>query len=114
MGIEIITLTTDEVIERMPVEGNRQPMLAVHGGANAVLVEDAASRLALLVAPERRAAVGTELTVSHVRAATSGWVTARAIRTYVGRSSMISTVELRDDDGELTALGKLTCVFTKL
>ncbi len=72
---------------RLPVAGNRQPAGMLHGGANAVLVEQAASVLALLHAPEGKTAVGTELNVSQLRAATAGYVTARATTISRMRSS---------------------------
>jgi hypothetical protein len=37
MGIELVRLTRDEGVGRMPVTGNRQPYGLLHGGASAVL-----------------------------------------------------------------------------
>lgn len=93
------------------VAGNRQPVGLLHGGANAVLVEHAASVLALLHAPQGKTAVGTELNVSQLRAATTGHVTARATIISRARSSVCSSVEIHDDDGVLTAVGRMTNVF---
>ena len=111
MGMEILRLDAAEVALRLPVQGNRQPVGLLHGGANAVLVEHAASVLALLNAPEGKTAVGTELNVSQLKAATSGHVTARATVISQARSSICSSVEIRDDDGVLTAIGRMTNVF---
>lgn len=111
MGIEILQANQEEVILRLPVAGNRQPVGLLHGGANAVLVEHAASVLALLNAPEGKTAVGTELNVSQLRAATAGYVTARATIISRARSTVCSSVEIRDDDGVLTAVGRMTNVF---
>lgn len=38
MGVEILRADYDEVVLRLPVAGNRQPVGLLHGGANAVLV----------------------------------------------------------------------------
>ena len=111
MGMEILRLDAAEVTLRLPVQGNRQPVGLLHGGANAVLVEHAASTLALLNAPDGKSAVGTELNVSQLRAAKSGHVTARATVISQARSSICSSVEIRDDDGALTAIGRMTNVF---
>ncbi len=111
MGIEILRANQEEVVLRLPVAGNRQPVGLLHGGANAVLVEHAASVLALLNAPEGKTAVGTELNVSQLRAATAGYVTARATIISRARSTACSSIEIRDDDGVLTAVGRMTNVF---
>lgn len=111
MGVDILRADQDEVVLRLPVTGNRQPVGLLHGGANAVLVEHAASVLALLHAPQGKTAVGTELNVSQLRAATTGHVTARATIISRARSSVCSSVEIHDDDGVLTAVGRMTNVF---
>jgi uncharacterized domain 1 len=102
----------DETVEmRMPVEGNRQGTLLLHGGANGVLVEHAGSILAMLNTPKDRLPVGTELSVSQLRSMTEGYVTAKATILHKGRSSMCVQVDVRDDSGELTAAGRLSVVF---
>ena len=104
-------LSDDLVIMRMPVEGNRQPAGILHGSANGALVKQAASSLALLRAPSGKLPVGTELNVSQLRPATGGYVTASATLLSQMRSSMCSQVEIRDDTGNLTAVGRMTLVF---
>lgn len=111
MNMEILRLEPDVVEVRLPVVGNRQPAGLLHGGANGVLVEHAASVLALLNAPEGRTSVGSELSVSQLRPAVSGHVTARATVLSRARSSICSAVEIRDDDDVLTAVGRMTNVF---
>ncbi len=111
MDMTIVEANPEEVVLRLPVAGNRQPVGLLHGGANAVLIEHAASVLALLNAPDGKTAVGTELNVSQLRAATAGHVTARATIISQARSSVCSGVEIRDDDGVLTAVGRMTNVF---
>ena len=111
MGVDVQRADHDEVVLRMPVAGNRQPVGLLHGGANAVLVEHAASLLALLNAPDGKTAVGTELNVSQLRSVTDGHVTAQATIISRARSSVCSNVEIRDDDGALTAVGRMTNVF---
>lgn len=39
MGLELITLSLEEVVGRIPVAGNRQPYGLLHGGAGAVPAE---------------------------------------------------------------------------
>jgi 1,4-dihydroxy-2-naphthoyl-CoA hydrolase len=110
MGIEIVTLTPEEVVGRMPVAGNRQPFGLLHGGANAVLAETLGSTLsALLVLPERFP-VGLELTCTHHRSATGGWVTGTARPVHVGRTTSTTEIVVVDEQGRRTCTAKLTCL----
>ena len=112
MGIEVLEITPDKVVASMPVEGNQQPLGLLHGGATGVLVESAGSMGAL--AHARRygmVAVGTALGVTHLRSVTQGSVTAVATATKLGRRMAAYTVEVRDDEGNLTATGTLTCML---
>jgi hypothetical protein len=54
LGIEIVSMSHDEVVGTMPVAGNRQPFGLLHGGASGVLAETLGSTLAALHSlPER-------------------------------------------------------------
>jgi uncharacterized protein (TIGR00369 family) len=110
MGIELVTLTREEVVGRMPVAGNRQPYGLLHGGANAVLAETLGSVLAALhVAPDRFP-VGLELSCTHHRAAVDGWVTGTARPVHVGRNTSTSEIVVVDDRGRRTCTARLTCL----
>lgn len=113
MRLEVLAQDEQSVVIRIPVEGNTQPFGILHGGANGVLVEEAASRLAYMNCPEGRLPVGTELNVSQLLANTAGFATATASVIRVGSSSMTAHVEVVNDDAELTAVGRLTCVFVR-
>ncbi|MGO1943753.1 MAG: PaaI family thioesterase, partial [Ancrocorticia sp.] len=106
LQITVRTISEDLVVMAMPVAGNTQPAGLLHGGANGVLVEQAASSLALRRAPEGKLPVGTELNVSQLRGATEGYVTATATLLSQSRSSMCTQVEIRDESGTLTAVGR--------
>ncbi|USR78663.1 PaaI family thioesterase [Arcanobacterium pinnipediorum] len=111
LGVELIEVSATEVVESIPTLGNIQPFGALHGGANAFLVEDSASRLALLNAPEGRIAVGTELNISQLAPNMTGSATARAYVIRTSRGSLVAGVEITDSDNQLTAIGRMTCVF---
>ncbi|MDN6487529.1 MAG: PaaI family thioesterase [Ancrocorticia sp.] len=111
LNMTAISVTDDKVIMTMPVEGNRQPAGLMHGGANAALVEEAASVLAIQRAPQGKIPVGTELNVSQLRGAKKGLVTATATVLAQARSSICSQVVIRDESGEHTAVGRMTNVF---
>ncbi|QRV01400.1 PaaI family thioesterase [Arcanobacterium phocisimile] len=111
LGVKLITVSETEVVESIPTRGNVQPFGVLHGGANAFLVEDAASRLALLNAPEGRIAVGTELNISQLAPNMTDAAIARAETIRASSSSLVASVEITDSNGVLTALGRMTCVF---
>ncbi|MBN9135773.1 MAG: efflux transporter outer membrane subunit, partial [Phyllobacterium sp.] len=69
MGIEIVSMSLEEVVGRMPVAGNLQPFGLLHGGASAVLAESLGSTLSALHALPERFPVGLELACTHHRAA---------------------------------------------
>lgn len=108
LGLEITSATAERVTGRAPVTGNTQPMGLWHGGASAVMVETLGSVAANLHAGDG-AAVGTEINVSHLRPATSGWVHGTAQAIHLGRTSAVYQVDLTDDQGRLIATGRLSC-----
>lgn len=114
MGIELIEVSADRVSARMPVDGNRQPLGLLHGGATGVLVECVGSMGALAHARTfGKVAVGTDLNVTHLRSVTAGHVTAVATATKLGRRMVVYNVDVRDDDGDLSATGRLTCMLVE-
>lgn len=110
MGIEIVSLSLDGVVARMPVAGNRQPFGLLHGGASAVLAETVGSTLSALHALPDRFPVGLELSCTHHRSATEGFVTATARPIHVGRSTSTSEIVITDEQGRRTCTAKLTCL----
>lgn len=111
LHLEIEIATEQTVVERIPVAGNIQPLGLLHGGANAFLVEDAASRLALLNADEGYSAVGTELNLSQLRPNTSSLARATATVLRKGRTTFVANVEITDANDRVTAVGRLSCIF---
>nr|WP_245585660.1 hotdog fold thioesterase [Pseudonocardia asaccharolytica] len=110
MGIEITSMTLEEVVGRMPVTGNRQPYGLLHGGASAVLAETLGSTLSALHALPERFPVGLELACTHHRAATAGWITGVARALHIGRSTSTTEIVLTDEQGRRTCTAKLTCL----
>jgi len=110
MGIELVKLTLDEVVGRLPLAGNRQPFGLLHGGANAVLAETLGSMLSALHALPERFPVGLELACTHHRSATEGHVTGTARPIHVGRSTSTTEIVIVDDQGRRTCTAKLTCL----
>lgn len=110
MGIEILKMTLDEVVGRLPVAGNKQPFGLLHGGASAVLAETLGSTLSALHAMPERFPVGLELACTHHRSATEGFVTGVARPLHVGRSTSTSEIVITDEQGRRICTAKLTCL----
>ena len=108
LGIEITRASAAEVVGSMPVTGNTQPAGLLHGGATAALIEGLASLAAWLHAHPERVAVGVDLNVTHLRPVTSGRITGRAVPVHLGNGTVVHTVDVHDDEGRLTATGRLT------
>ncbi len=110
LGLEIVSMSLDEVVGRLPVAGNRQPFGLLHGGASAVLAETLGSTLSALHALPERFPVGLELACTHHRSATDGYVTGVARPLHVGRSTSTSEIVITDEQGRRVCTAKLTCL----
>lgn len=110
MGIEV-GIDGDEVTGRMPVAGNTQPYGILHGGATGVLVETLGSIAAALIGEGKKLPVGIELSVTHHRAVSEGWVSARTETVQRGKTLVSFVVPVFDDEGRRIATGRLTCLL---
>ncbi len=109
LGIVALELTAEHAVFTMPVEGNTQVAGVLHGGATAALCENAASRAANVYAREKGAvAMGTELSISHVRPGLSGLVTATATAEHLGRTRTVHRVTVKDERGRLVSTALVT------
>jgi len=109
MGLEVLELTPERVVGRMPVEGNTQPMGLWHGGASCVLVETLGSIGAAAHGQPDRVAVGVDINATHHRSVRSGWVTGTATALRLGRTVVSYEVVLVDDDDRRVCTARLTC-----
>lgn len=109
LGLEVLELSPQRVVGRLPVEGNTQPMGLWHGGASCVLAETLASIGAAAYARPDRLAFGVDINVTHHRAVSSGWVTGTATALRLGRTVATYEVVLTNDAGERIGTGRVTC-----
>ncbi len=112
IGLVLEKISPEEVRGWAPVTSNTQSAGLWHGGASAVLVETLASLGALAYSLPLRVPVGTELSVSHLRPASTGRVEGVAQPLHLGESSTCYQVQLSDAAG-LIAVGRLTCRLIK-
>jgi 1,4-dihydroxy-2-naphthoyl-CoA hydrolase len=111
MGIEITEASPQRLVGRMPVEGNTQPFGILHGGANVVLAESLGSVGTHLHAGPSRRIVGIEISASHHKSATEGYVTAVATAVTLGKTLCTYNVEITNDKGEKTCTARITCLI---
>ena len=111
MGITVVECRPERVVLTMPVEGNTQPFGLLHGGANAVLVEQAGSMGAAMHAGADNMVIGLDINCTHHRAAREGIVTAVAEPLSLGRTLTSYAVQVRDDEDRLLCSGRLTCLI---
>ncbi|CAM3169306.1 PaaI family thioesterase [Deinococcus saxicola] len=110
IGIRFLSVTRERLSAQMPVAGNLQPAGRLHGGANLALAEELASVGSWInLDPRKQVAVGVDLSGTHVRGVSGGFVTGEATLAYRGRSVLVWTVEIRDERGRLTSLARCTC-----
>jgi len=116
LGIEYTASGPDYLEARMPVdERTRQPYGLLHGGASLVLAETLGSYgAALTVDPARVQVVGQEINANHLRAVTDGHVTGTARPVHLGGRSQVWAIEIRDDDGRLVCVSRMTLALLDL
>ncbi len=108
MGIEFIELSASHSVARMPVEGNRQVVGLLHGGAHVVLGESLGSISAAIHAGVGRYAVGIEINATHSRSITEGWVTGTCTALVLGRTLCTHEIVMTDDDGRRLSTVRMT------
>lgn len=108
MGIELLELSAEKSVATMPVEGNRQVIGLLHGGAHVVLAESLGSMSAAIHAGPGRIAVGIEINATHSKAVTSGVVTATCEALVLGRTLATHTITIRDELGNRLSTVRMT------
>lgn len=110
LGIEFIDLGEDFLTAHMPVdERTRQPLGIMHGGASCVLAESVGSTAAnYCVDQAKHYCVGLDINTNHIRSAKSGWVIGKATPFHIGRSTQVWHIEIKNEEGKLVSVNRLT------
>ncbi|MFM6974389.1 MAG: PaaI family thioesterase [Agromyces sp.] len=108
MGIELVEFTVDRAVATMPVVGNRQPALLLHGGAYAVMGETLGSFSANFWAGPNRFAVGVDINATHTRSATDGMVTGVCTPIHLGGSMTVHEIVISDEAGRRCSTVRIT------
>ncbi|HWK18760.1 MAG TPA: PaaI family thioesterase [Solirubrobacteraceae bacterium] len=109
-GLEILEMSETEVRGRVEVRDElKQPAGLVHGGVYASIAESLASLgTAFHVFADGRVAMGLANQTSFMRPITTGTVHALARRLHAGRTTWVWDVEIRDDEGRLCVVTRMT------
>ena len=113
MGFELLKLTPEEVIGRMPVAGNTQPYGLWHGGASCVLAETLASLGSFMHAQPERVSVGVDINATHHRSVTAGWVTGTATALRLGTTVASYEIVITDDAERRVCTARVTCQLVR-
>lgn len=108
MGIEYLEITAERTVARMPVEGNRQVVGILHGGAHVVLGESLGSIAAAVHAGPGRYAVGIDVNATHTRSIADGWVTGTCTAISLGKTICVHEIVMTDDDGNRLSTVRIT------
>lgn len=114
MGIEILELSAEYSVARMPVEGNTQVVGLLHGGAHLVLGETLGSLSAAIHGGPDRMAVGIEINATHSRSTDSGWVTGTCRAISLGNTLCTHEIAVADDDGNRLSTVRITNFLRRL
>jgi 1,4-dihydroxy-2-naphthoyl-CoA hydrolase len=108
MGITFLELSAEKSVATMPVEGNRQVIGLLHGGAHVVLAESLGSMSSAIHAGPGRIAVGIEINASHSKSVTDGVVTATCEALVLGRTLATHQITIRDAEGNRLSTVRMT------
>jgi uncharacterized protein (TIGR00369 family) len=109
LGIEFLEIGDKSLIARMPVDHRtRQQYGIVHGGANMVLAEAVGSMASLNASDIGFRCVGLEINANHLLGVRKGWVTATASPLYIGISTHVWSIEIKNEAGRLTCMSRFT------
>jgi len=115
MGIRITEVGSDYLRATLPVTpALHQPYGVLHGGASVALAETVGSVAAnLCIDGERLQCFGQEINANHLRAVTSGVITATARPFHIGSRSHVWGIEIRDEGGRLVCISRLTMAIVQ-
>lgn len=114
LGVDVVEASADRVVLRVAVGPKvHQPYGILHGGVSALLAEGAASYGGALSVGPTHIVVGTEINCSHLRALSSGTLTATATPIRKGRSVQVWGIELTDERDRLIAVARCTLQVVK-
>ena len=108
MGIELLEISAERTVGRMPVEGNRQVVGILHGGAHVVLGETLGSVAAAVHAGAGRYAVGIDINATHTKSIADGWVTGTCTAISLGKTICVHEIVVTNEAGVRLSTVRIT------
>ena len=108
MGIELLEISAERSVARMPVDGNRQVVGILHGGAHVVLGETLGSVAAAVHAGAGRYAVGIDINATHTKSVAEGWVTGTCTAISLGKTICVHEIVVTNEAGERLSTVRIT------
>jgi uncharacterized protein (TIGR00369 family) len=111
LGIQITHCDAELVTGTMPVDGNRQPVGLLHGGASAAFAETLGSLAAWAHAGPDRVIVGQELSCTHHAAVRTGQVYGVCRPLHLGSRTATYEIVISDNRDRRVCTARLTCAI---
>lgn len=109
MGVKVLEQSAERVVATMPVDGNRQSLGLLHGGAMVALAEAVGSWAAVIHASTMgKAAVGVDVNATHHASGREGTVTATATAIRLGKRLTSHDIVIEDDAGRRLCTARIT------
>src|SRR5690606_28331984 len=108
---EVLEASAERVVATMPVATNTQSYGRLHGGAMASLAEAVGSWAAVIHGGPDRTVVGVDLSATHHRGATDGFVTATATPLHRGRTLATYEVVITDEQDRRLCTARMTSLI---
>ncbi len=104
IGVELVAASPDEVVARLPWAPERCTAGGVmHGGAVMALADSAGALAAFLNLPGGAATTTVSSATQFTRGLTGGTATGTSRPLHVGRTTVVVSTDVTDDDGRLVA-----------
>lgn len=110
LGIELVSIGTDHVSAKMPVDHRtQQPFGLLHGGASVVLAESLGSiGASFCIDITKQHCVGLEINANHIKSAREGYVLGVAKPIHIGKRTQIWEIKITNDADELVCISRIT------
>lgn len=110
LDIEFIEVGDDYLVARMPVSQRvKQPAGIMHGGASCVLAETIGSTAANFCIDRKQFyCVGLDINTNHIRVMRDGYVIGTAKPFHLGKTTQVWGIEIRNEEGRLVSVNRLT------
>ncbi|MBL7856276.1 MAG: hotdog fold thioesterase [Cyclobacteriaceae bacterium] len=110
IGIEFVTIASDYLEARMPVDHRtHQPLGMLHGGASVALAETMGSVAATCcIDITKHFCVGLEINANHIRSVQDGFVTGVARPIHIGKKTQVWEIRISNVEQELVCISRIT------